>query len=82
VQPTSCIDTGSSERCHAAFWSDWRVSRSAAWLAIGDVEPRAVTAHERAERLVGHAGHRREHDRIVDPDGSDLDGSEGAHGSA
>ncbi len=22
VQPTSCIDTGSSETCHIAFWSD------------------------------------------------------------
>src|SRR3546814_6130654 len=33
VQPTSCIDTGSSSGCHAAFWIDWRVSRIAAWLA-------------------------------------------------
>ena len=28
-QPASCIDTGSSTGSHAAFCSDWRVSRSA-----------------------------------------------------
>ena len=33
-QPTSCIDTGSSIGSHAAFWTDWRVSRMAASLAI------------------------------------------------
>ena len=34
VQPTSCIETGSSDGCQASFCSDWRVSRIAAWLAI------------------------------------------------
>ena len=34
VQPTSCIETGSSTGSHIAFWIDWRVSRIAAWLAI------------------------------------------------
>jgi len=34
VQPASCIDTGSSTGSHAAFCSDWRVSRIIAWLAI------------------------------------------------
>src|SRR3546814_9158961 len=43
---------------------------------LGDVEPRAVPAHERAERHVGNAGHRRQHDGAVDPNGADLDGSE------
>jgi hypothetical protein len=33
-QPASCIDTGSSDMCQAAFCSDWRVSRIIAWLAI------------------------------------------------
>ena len=33
-QPASCIDTGSSTGSHIAFWSDWRVSRTIAWLAI------------------------------------------------
>jgi hypothetical protein len=34
VQPASCIETGSSTGSQAAFWSDWRVSRIIAWLAI------------------------------------------------
>ena len=33
-QPASCIETGSSAGSHSAFWSDWRVSRIIAWLAI------------------------------------------------
>ncbi len=33
VQPTSCIDTGSSIGSQAALRIDWRVSRIAAWLA-------------------------------------------------
>ena len=34
VQPTSCIDTGSSTGSQAYFCKLWRVSRIAAWLAI------------------------------------------------
>ena len=34
AQPASCSDTGSSLGSHAAFCSDWRVSRIIAWLAI------------------------------------------------
>ncbi|MNC94578.1 hypothetical protein D3C83_114680 [compost metagenome] len=33
-QPASCIDTGSSDACHAAFCRLWRVSRIIAGLAI------------------------------------------------
>ena len=33
-QPASCIETGSSAGSHMAFCSDWRVSRTIAWLAI------------------------------------------------
>jgi len=33
-QPASCIATGSSDGSHSAFCSDWRVSRTIAWLAI------------------------------------------------
>ena len=33
-QPASCIDTGSSHGSHRDFWSDWRVSRTIASLAI------------------------------------------------
>jgi hypothetical protein len=39
-QPASCIDTGSSTGSQTAFWSDWRVSRIAAWLAIISVTVR------------------------------------------
>jgi hypothetical protein len=41
-QPASCIDTGSSIGSQAAFCSDWRVSRIAAWLAIISVTVRPV----------------------------------------
>src|SRR3546814_14935901 len=44
---------------------------------LGDVEPRAVPAPERAERHVGNAGPRRQPARAVDPNGPDLDGREG-----
>src|SRR5439155_20716279 len=33
-QPASWSDTGSSTGSHGDFWSDWRVSRIIAWLAI------------------------------------------------
>ena len=46
--PANCIETGSSDMCHAAFCSDWRVSRIMAWLAIISVtlrpEPKRRTS--------------------------------------
>ena len=48
VQPTSCIETGSSVGFQAAFWIDWRVSRIAAGEAIISVtlrpEPKRRTS--------------------------------------
>ena len=40
---------------------------------LGDVEARAIAAHQLAERQIGDAGHRRQHDRRVDGHGADLD---------
>ena len=40
---------------------------------LGDDEPAAALAlHETAERRVGHAGHRRQRDGMVEGDGADF----------
>src|SRR3546814_10955012 len=57
--------------------------RSARRLArdhLGDIEPRAITAHGLAERQVGDAGHRRQDDRVRYGDRADMNGPQRRHG--
>jgi len=62
VQPTSCIDTGSSIASHSAFCTDCRVARIAAWLAIISVtlspEPKPRTTLRNGKSLTPVIGAR------------------------
>ena len=47
---------------------------------LADRQPRAIALDDPPERQVGDARHRRQDDRRVDPDRTDVDGLQLAHG--
>ena len=81
-QPASCIETGSSLGSQTIFCKRLAgfADRRLAGDHLGDGEPGAIALDDPPERHVGDARHRRQDHRRLDPDRTDLDGLQAAHG--